>query len=67
MDILLDILQNAKTNSLELREISFNIVANICRECRSNQKEFRRKGGIELVKQNLQYNDVDQTGNITTF
>jgi hypothetical protein len=67
MDILLDIIQNSRENPLDLRETSFNIISNICNDCRPNQKEFRRKGGVELIKENLAYNEVDQTGNITTF
>ncbi len=47
--------------------MSFNIISNISRECRANQKEFRRKGGLEILKDNLAYAEVDQTGNASTF
>ena len=67
MDILLDIVQNQKENPLDLRELAFNIISNICKDCRANQKEFRRKGGVELIKENLAYNEIDQTGNTSTF
>ena len=67
MELLLDIIQNTKENSLDLRELSFNIVSNICKDTRPNQKEFRRKGGIEIIKENLRYGEIDQTGNSTTF
>ena len=50
VDILLDIVQNAKDNPLDMREMAFNIISNISRDCRANQKEFRRKGGIEILK-----------------
>jgi hypothetical protein len=67
MDILLDIVQNTKDNPLDMREMSFNIISNISKECRANQKEFRRKGGLEILKDNLAYAEVDQTGNASTF
>ena len=67
MDILMDIIQNRKDNSLELREYSFLIFARLCSDYRPNQKEFRRKGGIELVLQNLATEYVNEKGNIFTF
>lgn len=67
MDVLLDIVQNSKDNPLDMREIAFNIIANISHNCRENQKEFRRKGGIEVLKTNLKFNEIDQTGNSSTF
>lgn len=67
MEILLDIIQNQQENSLDLRELAFNIVSNICKDTRVNQKEFRRKGGIEVIKDNLKVGEVDQTGNNNTF
>lgn len=50
-----------------MREMAFNIISNIALECRPNQKEFRRKGGIEVIKDNLCFSDVDLTGNASTF
>lgn len=50
-----------------MREMAFNIISNICKECRPNQKEFRRKGGIEILKENLAYSEVEQSGNASTF
>mmetsp|Transcript_23464 Transcript_23464/g.23428 ORF Transcript_23464/g.23428 Transcript_23464/m.23428 type:complete len:393 (+) Transcript_23464:1155-2333(+) len=67
MEILLDIIQNVRDNSLDLRELSFNIISNICNNTRPNQKEFRRKGGIEIIKDNLRIGEVDQNGNNKTF
>ncbi len=67
MDILLDIVQNTKDNPLDMREMAFNIISNISKDCRPNQKEFRRKGGIEIIKDNLSYTEVDQSGNASTF
>ncbi len=59
MDILLDIVQNVKENPLDMREMAFNIISNISKQCRPNQKEFRRKGGIEIIKENLSFAEVD--------
>jgi hypothetical protein len=67
MELLLDIIQNTRNNSLDLRELAFNIISNICKDTRSNQKEFRRKGGIEIIKDNLKIGEVDQNGNNKTF
>lgn len=67
MELLLDIIQNVRNNSLDLRELAFNIVSNICKDTRPNQKEFRRKGGIEIIKDNLKIGEVDQNGNNKTF
>lgn len=50
-----------------MREIAFNIIANISKDCRENQKEFRRKGGIEILKDNLKFSEIDQSGNSSTF
>lgn len=67
MELLLDIIQNSKENSLLLRELAFNIISNICKDTRPNQKEFRRKGGIEIIKDNLRMTEIDQSGNANTF
>jgi hypothetical protein len=36
IDILLDIIQNTKDNALDMREMAFNIISNISKECRAN-------------------------------
>lgn len=43
------------------------MLSGICKEQRDNQKLFRRNGGIELVVNSLQYDEVDQSGNSITF
>lgn len=52
---------------LDLRENAFNILSNLCKDNRNNQKEFRRKQGIEYLKTNLAYSEVEQSGNASTF
>ena len=58
IQVLLDLISNEAENSLEMREIAFNIISNMCMECRLNQKEFRRKGGVELLRSNLKLEDL---------
>ena len=67
MDILMDVIQNKKDNTLELREYAFNIFSRLCKDFRPNQKEFRRKGGIEIVMQNLAVSFPNEKGNVFTF
>jgi hypothetical protein len=50
-----------------MRELAFNVLSYLCKDCRGNQKEFRRKGGIDLVKENLAFTDIDNSGNGTTY
>ena len=65
---LLELIQTqTEAGTLYVRELSFNILSNICKECRDNQKAFRRLGGIEILRDNMQKTEVDQSGNATTF
>jgi hypothetical protein len=66
-DVLVDIIGQGSEVQLDIREYAFNIISNICKGHRNNQKEFRRKNGIELIKENLSYSQVEQTGNASTF
>ena len=67
IEVLLEIIQSGTKVHLDLREQAFNILSNICKDNRENQKEFRRKGGIEYRKTNLAYSEVEQSGNASTF
>ena len=58
--VLLELVANDAENGLEMREIAFNIISNICTDSRANQKEFRRKGGIELLRANLKLEQLVQ-------
>ncbi len=49
IDILLDFIQNESENSLEIRELCFTILSNLCKNCTKNKKLFRKKSGIELI------------------
>jgi hypothetical protein len=64
---LIQIIKGSKDQPLDMRELAFNVISYLCKECRGNQKEFRRKNGIEILKDNLAFSDVDQSGNSTTF
>lgn len=66
-DVLLEIIKSGTDVHLDLRETAFNILSNICKDNRDNQKEFRRKSGIEYLKTNLAYSEVEQSGNASTF
>ena len=59
IDVLLEIINSGTSVHLDLREQAFNILSNICKDNRENQKEFRRKGGIEYLKTNLAYSEVE--------
>ncbi len=51
---LLNLIQKqTEPGTLYIRELSFNILSNICKDCRENQKVFRRQGGIEILKNNM--------------
>jgi len=59
VDVLLDIIKSGTDVHLDLREYAFNIISNLCSNNRENQKEFRRKHGIEILKTNLAYSEVE--------
>jgi len=67
MDVLLEIIKSGTDVHLDLREYAFNIISNLCCNNRDNQKELRRKQGIEILKSNLAYSEVEQSGNASTF
>jgi hypothetical protein len=67
IDVLLEIINQGTAVHLDLRENAFNILSNLCKDNRNNQKEFRRKQGIEYLKTNLAYSEVEQSGNASTF
>lgn len=67
IDVLLEIINSGTAVHLDLRENAFNILSNLCKDNRNNQKEFRRKQGIEYLKTNLAYSEVEQSGNASTF
>jgi hypothetical protein len=68
IDFLLEIINNTSENSLESREYAFNIISQMCVDNKLAQKEFRRKGGIDTLKKNLNYQYIlDQIGNQRIF
>lgn len=67
IETLIQIVAEKQEGCLQLRELSLNILSGICKDQRENQKLFRRKNGIELVVNSLQYDEVDQSGNSITF
>ena len=47
------------SGSLYIRELCFNIISNICEECRPNQKALRRANGLEIIRDNITLQQVD--------
>lgn len=72
---LINIVAEKQEGCLQLRELSLNILSEVCKvtaenndqEKRANQKIFRRKNGIELVVGELSFDEVDQSGNSITY
>jgi hypothetical protein len=68
IESLIEIIKDTATpGSLYIRELAFNILSNVCEDCRNNQKALRRYKGIEVVRDNITLKQVDQSGNCTTF
>ena len=51
-DLLYDIVERSDS-TLEIRELAISVISNICKECRQNQKEFRRKGWVEILTKSI--------------
>lgn len=65
---LLEVVADSKKEGmLALRELSLTILSTICRDNRPNQKLLRRSNGIETMINNMQYTEVDHSGNAITF
>ena len=50
MKPLLDTIRNKRDNALNLREFLFNILSNICKHARQNNKQLRRRESIKIIK-----------------
>lgn len=53
LDNLIDLLQHESDNPIEIKELCFSIISNLCQNCNKNKKLFRQKGGIDLIVNNL--------------
>lgn len=51
-DNLIDLLQHDE-NPVEIQELCFSIIANLCNECVKNKRIFRKKGGVDLIVNSL--------------
>lgn len=68
IDTLLKVVADwQKEGMLSIRELSLSILSQVCKDNRDNQKCLRRCGGIEVLIKNLQYTEVDHSGNGITF
>jgi hypothetical protein len=52
IDVLLDLVGNESEN-IEIKELCFNIISNLCKGCNKNKKSFRAKGGVDLIIESL--------------
>ena len=48
IDLLLDFIGNDSEN-IEVKELCFTIISNLCKGCNKNKKQFRSKGGVDLI------------------
>jgi hypothetical protein len=53
MDNLIEFLQNENDNPLDIKELCFSIISNLCNNCNKNKKLFRQKGGVDMIVQAL--------------
>jgi hypothetical protein len=67
IDILLDFIQNEVENTLEIRELCFTILSNLCKNCNKNKKLFRKKGGIELIINSLKDANIGVSPNYAVY
>ena len=67
IDILLDFIQNESENSLEIRELCFTILSNLCKNCAKNKKLFRKKNGIELIISALRDSNIGISPNYALY
>ena len=53
LDNLIDLLQHENENPIEIKELCFSIISNLCKDCNKHKRLFRQKGGIDLIVNNL--------------
>lgn len=57
IDILIDLINNEEKN-LEVRDHCFTIISNLCKDCNKNKKQFRSKGGVDLLIRSLKETEI---------
>ena len=67
IDILLDFIQNDVENTLEIRELCYTILSNLCKNCIKNKKLFRKKNGIELIINSLKDQNIGISPNYALY
>jgi cilia- and flagella-associated protein 69 len=67
LDNLIDLLQNQDENSIEIRELCYQIVSNLCKGCSKNKKLFRIKGGLDLIITSLKDQNVAKATRYALF
>lgn len=49
LDNLIELLSQDTENPIEIKELCFSIISNLCIDCQKNKRLFRKKGGIDLL------------------
>ena len=49
LDNLIELLSQDSENPIEIKELCFSIISNLCIDCQKNKRLFRKKGGIDLL------------------
>jgi cilia- and flagella-associated protein 69 len=57
IDVLLDLI-GSETESIEIKELCYSIISNLCQGCNKNKKQFRSKGGVDYIIQSLKNPDI---------
>lgn len=57
IDVLLDLI-GSDTENIEIKELCYSIISNLCQGCNKNKKQFRSKGGVDLIIQSLKNPDI---------
>ena len=57
IDVLLDLIGSDSEN-IEIKELCYSIISNLCQGCNKNKKQFRSKGGVDLIIQSLKNPDI---------
>ena len=53
IDTISDLIVHDSENPIEIKELCYTIISNLCNDCQKNKKLFRNKGCIELILSSL--------------
>eukprot|EP00742_Colponemidia_sp_Colp-10_P006462 GILJ01006923.1.p1 GENE.GILJ01006923.1~~GILJ01006923.1.p1 ORF type:complete len:958 (-),score=179.61 GILJ01006923.1:144-2795(-) len=58
IEILLKLLQSAES-SIRVKELCVSILSKLCTNCAPNQRQLRKKGGIDILRKYLRYDTAE--------